>query len=195
MSSTPIPPTPMDNIAIDIFYMNPVKYHGRILDAMVIIVDRHSGWITAFPENRKGLTARKIARQCFLHHWDIFGIPRVVTSDRGPQFASNFWKALCAHFGVQNVFCHVGWHQGNGRAEVAGKILKNFMRKIGSEHPEWNWVELLQPALRKIRQAPGESGLSPHQILFGRDPPLPGIPLPSPQTSELASDFFERIKD
>jgi hypothetical protein len=34
---------------------------------------------------------------------------------------------LCGHLGIQNAFCHVGYHQGNGKAEVAGKILKNFM--------------------------------------------------------------------
>ena len=94
-------------------------------------------------------------------------------SDKGPQFASAFWQTLCSHLGIQNAFCHVGFHQGNGRAEVAGKILKNFMRKIQDEHNDMNWVELLPIALRKLRSAPGESGHSPFELLFGRQPLLP----------------------
>ena len=106
--------------------MNSIKYDGKEYDALVIIVDRLTGWITAIPESRNGLTARRVARQILFHHWDFFGVPRVVVSDKGPQFASAFWKTLCSHLGIQNAFCHVGYHQGNGRAEVAGKILKHF---------------------------------------------------------------------
>ena len=54
MRPTPIPPLPMDNIAQDIFTMKPVKFEGQNYDCMAVIVDRHSGWVTAFPERRKG---------------------------------------------------------------------------------------------------------------------------------------------
>ena len=123
MKATLVPPVPMDNIAVDVFYMNPVKYEGMEYDCFVLIVDRHSGWVVAFPEHRAGLTARRVARQALLHHCDIFGTPRVVVSDKGPQFAASFWKTLCSHFGVQTAFCHAGYHQGNGRAKVAGKLI------------------------------------------------------------------------
>ncbi len=111
-------------------------------------------------------------------------------SDKGPQYASSVWKILCSHLGVQNDFCHLGYHQGNVRAEVAGKILKIFMRKIQDDHKDMNWVELLPIALRKLRTAPGESGYSPHELLFGRQPLLPGLPLPVTHESEDVNDFF-----
>jgi hypothetical protein len=180
----------MDNVAVDVFYMNPVKF-----DCMIVIVDRHSGWVVAFPESRVGLTAKRVARETLLHHWNLFGIPRVVVSDKGPQFAAAFWKTLCGHMGVQNAYCHAGYHQGNGRAEVAGKILKQFMRKIQTQHSDMNWVEVLPLALKHLQRTPGESGFSPYQILFGREPLHPGIPfLQSPECAD-ASSFFQRISD
>ena len=191
---TPIFPVPMDNIAVDVFYMNPITFEGREYDALILIVDRLTGWITAFPENRKGLTASRVARQTIFHHWDLFGVPRVVVSDKGPQFASSFWKTLCSLLGVQNAFCHVGHHQGNGRAEVAGKVLKNFMRKISTEKG-LNWVETLPIALRLLRSAPGESGYSPHELLFGREALRPGIPMLPTRECEEASEFVRRISD
>jgi len=116
-----------------------------------------------------------------------------VVSDKGPQFAAAFWKTLCGHLGVQNAYCHAGYHQGNGRAEVAGKILKQFMRKIQNQSADFNWVEILPIALKHLQRTPGESGLSPYQILFGRDPLPPGIPSLPVQECADASTFFCRI--
>jgi Chromo (CHRromatin Organisation MOdifier) domain len=42
---------------------------------------------------------------------------------------------------------------------------------------------------------PGETGLSPHQILLGREPLLPGIPLPPITECEDANEFMNRIKE
>ena len=73
--STLIPPIPMDNIAVDVFYMDPAKFEGQEYDCFVLIVDRHSGWVVAFPEHRLGLTARRVARQAMLHHWNFLASP------------------------------------------------------------------------------------------------------------------------
>ena len=180
LSPTPttIPPIYMNNVAVAVLYMNPTNFQRRKYDCMVIIVDRHSGWIIAFPESRVGLTAERVARQTIFHHWDLFGIPRIVVSDKGPQIAAAFWKTICSYMGVQNAFCHAGYHQGNGRAEVAGKLLKQFMRMVQNVHKGLNWVETLPLALKHLCNAPRQSGYSPYQIILGRDPLLPGLPMP-----------------
>ena len=82
--------------------MNPIKFEGKLFDCMVVIVDRHSGWVIAFPESRVGLTAKRVARQTLFPHWDLFAIPRIVVSDKGPQFAAALWKTLCSHMDVKN---------------------------------------------------------------------------------------------
>ena len=52
------------------------------------------------PHEQKGLTAEVAARAMVERWWQPFGIPSVVTSDQGPQFAGAFWRTLCAQLGV-----------------------------------------------------------------------------------------------
>ena len=122
MSHTPIYPILMDSVAVDIFHMNPIVIDGKTIDCFVLIVDRLTGWIVAFPESKNGLTAKKIATHTTLHHCNFFGIPRVITSDKGQPFASIFWKTLCAKLGVTNAYCHARFHQGNGRPKLPEKL-------------------------------------------------------------------------
>jgi hypothetical protein len=65
------------------------------------------------------------------------------------------------------------------------------MRKIRDDRKDLNWVELLPVALRLLHNTPGKTGYSPHEILFGRTPLIPGIPLPMHQECVEATEFFE----
>ncbi len=56
------------------------------------------------------------------------------------------------------------------------------------------WVELLPAALDRIHDTPGESGLSPYQIVFGRDRPLANKSYEPPRECEDAQQFFEKMK-
>ena len=47
----------------------------------------------------------------------------------------------------------------------------------------------------RIHDLPGETGLSPYQIIFGRDKPLANIPYQPPRECEDAQQFFERMKE
>ena len=46
---TPIPPSIMFSVALDVFQLNKVSFQGKEFDCMVVCVDRHSGWIIAVP--------------------------------------------------------------------------------------------------------------------------------------------------
>jgi hypothetical protein len=80
--------------------------------------------------------------------------------------------------------------QANGRAEVAGKTLMSFMRRLWVESGI-NWVEALPRVLRVYLDTPGESGYSPFQIVFGRDRFVAGAPLPIERECVGASDFMD----
>ena len=67
--------------------------------------------------------------------------------------------------------------RSNGRAEVAGRQLFEKLRKIHITNPRRNWFEEMWPALKAHHDTPTPGGLSPHQILFGRDPLGRGLPL------------------
>jgi len=141
-------------------------YEGEWYDCMVVWVDRLSGWILARATQKRRLTAEKTASIMIDAGWDVFGIPETITSDQGPQFADNFFRTICARMGIRQAFSHAYRPQGNGRAEMAGKQLITLFRKLNEESGR---VEALPRALFTHRRIPGETGLSPHQIVFGRD--------------------------
>ena len=184
----------MSSVSLDIFSLPSVNWRGNKYDSLVLCVDRLSGWIIATPTTKVGLTAEKAAHLILENGWDIFGIPAVITSDRGPQFVGQWWRTMCARVGIRHAFSQAYRPQANGRAEIAGKTLKNLMRKVWEEHAI-NWVEALPRILRMYHDMPGESGHSPFQIMFGRDRHLPGVPLPLAHECEEATQFFDRMKD
>ena len=107
--------------------------------------------------------------------WDPFGIPSVITSDRGSQFISSWWRTLCARLGVRVAYSQAHRPQANGRAEAAVHQVKSVLRKLHAEQGI-NWVEALPRALRIHHDLVGATGISPYEIVFGRPRPLGGIP-------------------
>jgi hypothetical protein len=190
---THIPPQIMVSVALDIFYMPRVEYKGVKYDGMAVCVCRHSGWIVAVPCTIKGLTGPKVAQMMLEHQWRPFGIPSIVTSDRGSHFVNAWWKHMCARLGIHHVFSPPYHHQANGRAEVAGQQIMEILRKLYAESGE-NWVEALPRALDCIYDMKGPVGYSPYEILFGRERPLQGLPYPCPGYAEGAQEFFTRME-
>ena len=191
----PIPPAIMDSVAIDVFTMPPVVFENATYDCFVACVDRLSGWIIAFPATRKGLRADVVAKQMFHRAWSLFGVPRIITSDQGPQFAAAWWQTLCGCLGIRQAFAQAYHSQANGRAEVAGRELQRKLRFLRETSPTLPWVEALPVAVQHINDSPGESGLSPYEILTGRVRNLPGVPIPVPREAQDALDFLEHQKD
>ena len=188
-----VPPTLGDSVSVDIFEMPAVTWEGKMYDAMAVSVDRASGWIVAVPEQRQGLTAKKVAIAMFRNWWDPLGIPSIVTSDRGPQFAGAWWSTLCAQMGIRRAYSQAYHHQANGRAEVAGRELKKQLRKMTDEQKA-NWVELLPLVRHQMHDIPGPTGLSPYEIVYGRERPMKGLPYSPPKEAEDAVKFFERME-
>ena len=76
---------------------------------------------------------------------------------------------------------HAYHHRANGRAEMGGQQLFERLRRLQIEG-EFSWVEALPQVLDRLHDTPGERGLSPYHILFGRERPLGGLPY-EPQLS------------
>ena len=148
-------------------------------------------WVIV-PCLNKGLSGRKIAL-AMLEKWQIFGIPSIVTTDRGSHFTGTWWQTMCAELGIRHAYSHAYHHQSNGRVEVAGQQIKEILRKICIEE-ELTWVEALPQAIMRQNDAKGQAGLSPYEILFGRPRPLASMPYVPPHICEDAKAFFARMK-
>ena len=75
---------------------------------------------------------------------------------------------------------------------MAGRQLIEKLRKIHITNPPQNWFEEMWPALKAHHDTPSPGGLSPHQILFGRDPLGREFPLSGDGMAMDAKEFFAR---
>ena len=189
---TPVPDQPMESVAMDVFSMPEVHIGKETFDCVVLCVDRHSGYVVAVPARKKGLLAKEVAVMMIRHWLTVFDIPRTICSDRGPQFTGGWFKAMCSLMGIRHAKSVAYLSRSNGRAEVAGRQLFEKLRKIHITNPRRNWFEEMWPALKAHHDTPTPGGLSPHQILFGRDPLGRGLPLSGDGMAMDAKEFFAR---
>ena len=77
---------------------------------------------------------------------------------------------MCSLMGIRHANSVAYLSRSNGRGEVAGRQLFVKMRKIHLTNKRCKWFEEMWPALKGHHGTPTPGGLSPHQILFRRDP-------------------------
>jgi transposase InsO family protein len=57
-----------------------------------------------------------------------FGVPEMITSDRGPQFTSNLWSQLCSMFNIAHPQMTAYHPESNGAVERLHHRLKDALR-------------------------------------------------------------------
>lgn len=89
------------------------------------MIDYYSRYIEIF--KLKTLTEAKVIRKC-KKTFTRYGIPEVVRSDCGTQFANGF-RCFAKKFDFVHVTSSPKYFQNNGIAESAVKIAKNIIKK------------------------------------------------------------------
>ena len=187
-----IPNTILTSVSMDVFQLPQVEWMGITYNAMVIYIDRHSGWVFALPTQYEGLTAEKLAKMMLHQNWLQFGIPAIITSDQGPQFVGKWFQTVCSTLGIRQAYSQAYRPQANGRAERAGGVVIQMLRRLHLEGAS-NWVEILPKVISIHNDTPGVMGLSPFQIWFGRERGQGGLPTPNENLSVEAQDFLSRM--
>jgi transposase InsO family protein len=101
-----------------------------------------------------------------------FGVPSLITSDRGTQFTSAVWEALCNKLGVAHTTTTAYHPQANGLVERAHRQLKEALR---SRLAGAAWPDHLPWALLGLRAAPkDDSNISSAELVYGAPLVLPG---------------------
>ncbi|KAK3506336.1 hypothetical protein QTP70_000780 [Hemibagrus guttatus] len=114
----------------------------------MVVVDRFSKGCKLIP--LKGLpTAMQTADAMFAHVFRNFGLPEDIVSDRGPQFTSRVWRALCARLDIGVSLSSSHHPQSNGQVERLNQEIGRFLRSYCSrEQQRWSeflpWAEYAQ---------------------------------------------------
>ena len=61
------------------------------------------------------------------NHFDLYGIPEKIKSDKGRAFISKEYKEFCKNRNIEIEYCTPRLHTGNGVVERAIQTLKNLM--------------------------------------------------------------------
>ena len=130
---------------------------GRTL---LVVCDYFSGFIEVERLHTTTTTAVSKALKVLFAR---YGVPSVLVTDNGPQFASAEFVAFAKAWGFQHITSSPRYPQSNGKAENAVKTIKRLFTKC-QEAGQSEYEALLD-----WRNTPSEGlGTSPAQRFFGR---------------------------
>jgi transposase InsO family protein len=119
-----IPQHRFSHIHVDIVGPFPTSAEGYT--HLLSMVDRSTRWPEVVP--LKQTDARSCA-DAFIAGWvSRFGAPEVITTDRGPQFTSDLWAAMCGSLQVRHVTTSAYHPQSNGLVERFHRQLKESLK-------------------------------------------------------------------
>ena len=123
--------------------------------AILVIVDRASKQSIFIP-TYDTLTSEQLSGLFVLHVFSKHGVPSHVTSDRGSEFISAFFRALGKALSMKLHFTS-GYHpQADGQTERVNQTLEQYIRCYCSYQQD-DWSELLPMAEFTYNNAPNAS--------------------------------------
>ncbi|KAL8582115.1 hypothetical protein ACOMHN_004035 [Nucella lapillus] len=158
-----IPERPWERVATDLLELKGKTY--------IVVVDYLSRWAEIRPLKTETSKATINAlKSIFATH----GIPDIVMSDNGPNFASCEFMDFAQNYKFTHNTSSPRYPQSNGEAERAVQTIKALLKKADDPYL----------ALLMYRSTPLANGLSPAEILMGRKlqtklPVLPSTLQPS----------------
>jgi hypothetical protein len=170
----PVPHRRFAHLHVDL--VGPLQQSAG-MNYMFTMVDRTTRWPEVVPLS--SITAADCA-QALLSGWiQRFGVPSAITSDRGPQFISAVWSALCSLLNIARSTTTAYHPQSNGIVERFHRRLKDALRARAAGA---DWMKHLPWVLLGIRSAwREETNFSPADAVYGSQPLLPGQFLDSPE--------------
>jgi len=88
---------------------------------LIVAVDYFTKWIEV--EHVATITTDRIKKFYWKKIICRFGLPAVLVTDNGTQFASSSVAIFCKEWGIQLNFTSVEQPQSNGQAESANKVI------------------------------------------------------------------------
>ncbi|KAI1002592.1 hypothetical protein K3495_g5613 [Podosphaera aphanis] len=166
---------------------------------IMVITDRLSKDVFLF--GTESMTAQTCAKVFIDKYCRYFGFPRYLTSDRGSDWLSHFWKTFCQLAGI-NQLLTTAYHPQSNASERANQKLYKYHR-IFTCYAQNDWMELLPLAQLALNARPSSAigDISPFFLRNGYDldpltEPTPPLDRLSRHPGRLAAQaYIQRLKD
>ena len=104
-------------------------------DQCLVMVDKFSKFVM-LKGCRNTISAEETARLFHEKVFPLFGAPRVVISDRGPQFSALFWREIMSIMQTKVAIATSHHPQTDGQSERTIQTLLRLIRTYASQKPE-----------------------------------------------------------
>ena len=154
---------PWEILAADILEVPVSRQNHRYL---LVLMDYFTKWVKAIP--LRDQTAASIT-EAIIKICSSFGVPSILHSDQGRNFESDMLHQILQAFGIKKCRTMAYHPQCDSMVERFNHSLLQLLRCY--VNTEEDWETYLPLVLYAYRTAPhSTTGISPFQLMFGRDP-------------------------
>ena len=161
--------------------------------SILVVVDQLSKQAIFIPTYNT-ITSAELARLFVLHIFSKHGVPSHVTSDRGSEFVSHFFRSLGKALDMKLHFTS-GYHpEGDGQTERTNQTLEQYLR-VFCNYQQDNWSDILPLAKFAYNNAlSATTGISPFFANKGYHPNITAH-LDRDLTSARAREFVTDLDE
>lgn len=190
LSSLPVPDKPWSVLSLD-FIVDLPPSEG--CNTILVVVDTLTKMAHFIPLP-KVPNSKETAHALSTHVFKLHGLPSALVSDRGTQFTSQFWRALCQQLGITLKMSSAYHPQSNGQTERINQWLEQYIRCYCT-HLQDNWFSLLALAEFSYNNTlSATTNTTPFFANYGFHPSFfPPAVLPTNNPSSY--DYLQQIHD
>src|SRR5258708_1670779 len=184
LKQLPIPPRPWESVSMD-FIEQLLTSEGNT--AILVIVDCLTKQSLFIPTH-DSIDSPELTQLFLTHVFSKHGTPSHVTSDRGSEFISHFFRSLSKLLQMELHFTS-GYHlEGDGQTECLNQVLEQYLR-VYTNYQQDNWSSLLPLAEFAYNNAMNKmTGVSPFFTNKEYHPSL--LAEPNVQVSSIGAQHF-----
>jgi len=169
---------PMEMIHCDLIGPLIVSNNNKYI---LVIVDNFSRFVTLRPIPDK--TSSSVV-QGLLEFIGIFGLPKIIMSDRGTEFRNNMNILLCKALNVQRRFTSSYHPQSNGVSERINSSIHRMLGTYLKEHNQWSFIlPIIMNVLNNCVHP--STGFTPFQLLFAHDSRIENLKNDTPPEGQV----------
>ena len=185
----PMGERPFEEIGMDFVGELP---ESQAFNAILVVTDRFTK-VQHYIPAKTTWTAEDVADSHINDICKLYGLLRHITSDRGPQFASKFFKELNRKLNI-NLRLSTAYHpQTDGLSERAVQTLKQYLRIYCHDRQNGWQASLPLAEFAYHTTATSTHKLSPYRSLCGFDPRTIHLDNDYELSSPAAEEWLHRI--